>query len=829
MAALPGPEPPRLFKCRKSIGKTGSKKHASKEDIDHWRKQVEKASEFALSEVFFPRRTQTGSKSLAVALRSWEHLKDHDDACAEAQALLGDWLDNTWKPELETHGLTCDKGSPATPPPPGIKYDNFDDLYDHLAKEEEHHAVDNFLQDLKKQEMLDGGMMEKLAADGGGGTSRTFTDPVVTMEMRHQQVRENRAYSEEEAKKRREEEQEEKKKQDARRRQQDRVQQEIVRMRRQREERRGLEQRLRHRERLESQWSAKSLQLAPSSPMMQQQQQQQPPPEDNVQRRREKKLEIFVHLHNLKCLQSHFSRWYSVVMEQRLRVGKAKALCDWRRQLGAWRTWRAVMWAGRSQREVSRTEEELRTENRQHKMAEESDRRRLQRRCLHEWHLWSRQERDKRELVAQQQETRRKMIALINAATSGHFKPPETLTNDPPDRTGKDDPQKPVKKRHRKVTRVQFKDATAEAQPGDEDAIKAENAGDQNDPKTEPSRGSRFENRHAAQKKIILQQKNQLKEQEEEIAQLKRDKVMSAWKLEVQKTAASRQMPQTRVPAEAAEPDGPRPPPGQKVKLQTCPIISAMEQRAHVRAERKKQAEELKRVKEEEKKAEMKAAEEKKLREEEEEKAQKQQERRLVRMKKEEKLKEIKLEQQLLDRARHHHDRKVLRRRGLVPWKRLMELKHASEELADSHYSDSLLRRCVLRWRQAAREVLSEKEACADRLHQRLLLRRSLSYWKRLEDQRLLQEAQADIFVRAHTLRKFLRALLDHVTQQKRLALEHQQMAEGHDNRVAQRRCFQAWKLLPRLQRKERERVERRERLCRKVTEVLPTFWSRPL
>ncbi|XP_077364396.1 coiled-coil domain-containing protein 191 isoform X2 [Festucalex cinctus] len=825
MAALPGPEP-RLFRCRRSIGKNGttkpsaSKKHASKEDIDHWRKQVEKASEFALSEVFFPRRAQTGSKSLAVALRSWEHLKDHDDAYTEAQALLGDWLDNTWKPELETHSLTCDKGSPATPPPPGIKYDNFDDLYDHLAKEEEHHAVDNFLQDLKKQEVLDRGMKEKLAADGGG-TSRTFTDPVVTMEMRHQQVRESRAVSEEEAKKRREQEQEERKRQEARKRQQEMVQQEIVRMRRQREERKGLEQRLRHRERLEGQWSAKSFQLAPSSPTKQQQQ----PPEENVKRHQEKKLEIFVHLHNLKRLQRHFSRWYSVVMEQRLRVGKAKALCDWRRQLSAWRAWRAVMWAGRNQREVSMTEEELRTENRQHKMAEDSYRRRLQRRCLHEWHLWTRQERNKRELLAQQQETRRKMIALINAATSGQFKPPDMLTSDPPDST-----VKPLKKRHRKGTRVQFsKEATAEAQPGDKDTDKAENDGDKTGQKTKPSHGSRFENRHAAQKKIIVQQRRQLKEQEEEIAQLKREKVMSACKLEAQKTAASREMPQPRVPAEAEEPDGPHAPPGQKLKPQTCPIISAMEQRARIRAERKKQAEELKRVKEEEKKAEMKAAEEQKLREEEAEIAQKQQERRLVRMKKEEKLKKMKLQQQLLERARHHYDRKVLRRRGLAPWKRLMELKHANEELADSHYSDSLLRQCLLRWRQAMREVQSEKEARADQLHQTLLLQRSLNYWKRLEDLRLVQEAQADIFCRAHTLRKFLRALLDHVIQEKRLALEHQQMAEEHDNRVAQRRCFQAWRLLPRLQRKERERVERRERLCRKVTEVLPSFWSRPL
>ncbi|XP_019722388.1 coiled-coil domain-containing protein 191 [Hippocampus comes] len=829
MAALPGPEP-HLFKIRKSTGKNGrakpsaSKKHENKEDIDHWRKRVEKASEFALSEVFFPRRAQTGSKSLAMALRSWEQLRDHDEAYAEAQTLLGDWLDNTWKPELdlETHGLTCEKGSPATPPPPEFNYDNFDDLYHHLADEEDHCAVDNFLQDLKKQKVLDGGMMEKLVSDGGG-TNRTFTDPVVTMELRHRQVRENRALNEEEAKMRREREQEERKRQEARRRQQERVQQEIVRMRRQREERKALEQRLRYRDRLEGQWTSKSIQPAPSSLTMQQQQ-----PEENAQQRQEKKVEIFVHLHNLKCLQRHFSRWYSAVMEQRLRMGKAKALCDWKRQLGAWQAWRTVMWAGRNQREVSKTEEELRTENRQRQLAEESDRRRLQRRYLHEWRLWCRQERDQRELLAQQQETRRKMAALIDAATTGQFKPPDTLTSDPPDNTGKDDPRKPVKTR----TRVHFsrlKEATTEAQQGDQEADKPKSDDDSTDPKTKTSHGSCFENRHAAQKKIILQQRRQLKEQQEEIAKLKREKVMSAWQLEARKTSASRQMPQPREPTEAAEPDSPDAPPWQKPKPPTCPIISAMEERARVRAERKKQTEELKRVKEEEKQAEMKAAEERKLREEEVEKAQKLHERRLARMKEEEKLKQMKQERQLLDRARRHYDRQVLRRRGLAPWKCLIELKQANEERAENHHSDSLLKRCLLRWRLLTREALSEKEACADRLHHRLLLRRSLSYWKRLEDLRLLQESQADVFCRAHTLSRFLRALRDHVIQEKRLALEHQQMAEEHDNRAALRRCFQAWRLLPCLERKEREREERRERLCRKVNEVLPSFWSRPL
>lgn len=59
---------------------------------------------------------------------------------------------------------------------------------------------------------------------------------------------------------------------------------------------------------------------------------------------------------------------------------------------------------------------------RQCQLAVESDRRRLLMRCLNEWQLWCRTEREQRELLAQQQETRCKMAALINAASTGKLK-----------------------------------------------------------------------------------------------------------------------------------------------------------------------------------------------------------------------------------------------------------------------------------------------------------------------------------------------------------------------------------------------------------------------
>ncbi|XP_054621937.1 coiled-coil domain-containing protein 191 isoform X2 [Dunckerocampus dactyliophorus] len=824
MATTLAGQVPHLFKCRKA-GKSGTtnttatRKHVNKDDIDHWRK-----------------KTHSGSKSLAETLHSLEQWKDDDDTNAEAQALLGDWLDSTLPLELETEEEEEMMGERAQPaaPTPNLKYNNFDDLYNHLAKEEEHCAVNNFLQDLKEQEVLDGGMMQQLTLDVGYA-NRKFNDPIVTMEVRHQQVRENRATREsggEEAMRRERQLEERRKRQEARKRQEEMVQQEIVRLRRQREERKGLELLLRRRERLEGQRAARSLQPALPSPTMQEQHQQRSPPVETKPRCKEKNVQIFVHLHSLKSLRRHFSRWYSVVLEQRLRAGMATALCDWRRQLRAWRGWRAVTWAGRNQREVWRTEEELRTENRRCQLAVDSDRRRLMRRCLLEWQLWCRLERDQRELLAQQKETRRKMDALISAATTGQLTSTK-MCDTPPEACRKVDFLKPVTTRHSRTPvgsrtsqpqqRVKRRPAALTTRELNQAQQRVEDDDDLTCPKSATLQGGRFEHRHAAQKMIIMQQRKQLKEQQEEIAQLKREKVTSTWK-----GKAARRTTQQRAPTEPNSLDDSA---RKDVTPQkSChPIITAMEERARARAQRKKQIEELQKVKQEEKMAEMKAAEEQKLKEEEMEKAMKREEKRLARMKEEEKRQRMKKQQQLVDEAHQHYNRSLLNWKGLAPWKRLMELRQANTELAQTHHAGSLLRRCTLAWLQSARDSQSEREACADQLHQRLLLRRSLSCWKKLEGWRLLQEERADFFYRAHTLRRFLQALRDHVTRERLLEQECQELAEGHNNRVALWRCFQAWMRLPYLERKEREREQRRERLGRKVIEVLPDFWSRPL
>uniref|UniRef100_A0A3Q3FZT7 Coiled-coil domain containing 191 n=1 Tax=Labrus bergylta TaxID=56723 RepID=A0A3Q3FZT7_9LABR len=767
--------------------------------------RVETASELAVSEVFSQKKPHSGTNSLPVPLQSSDQLRDHDDAYSEAQALLSDWLSSKLRLQLELEeeedDMMCSAGtrSPvalARPQPADLKYNNFDE-------EEEQSAVSSFLQDLMEREALDSEMMEELALDVGQ-TRKRFRDPIVTMEARHLQVRENRARRES-----REQEVERRKKQEVRR-QEEMVQQEMLRLQRQREERRGLEQlvRQRERERVEGQRAARSLQSAPPLPSKQQQ-------GDTEQLHKEEKIMTKVHMHDLKCLQKHFSGWYSVVLDRRLRLGKAMALCDWKRQLRAWRAWRAVLWAQQRQREVERTEEELRAENRQCQRAAESDRRRLLRQCLNNWHLWCRMEKEQRELLAQQQETRRKMTSLINAATTGKLKatgtqkyqhimaPPEAVSTEP-ERTNKrkapvgalTQPTQPWQ-----VTRHHAAPSAAELHEvqrrGEGDGVPCLRS-------TGPL-GSRFENRHAVQQQIITQQRNLLKEQQEQITRLKEEQSVVSLELDMERTAQLTQLSILR---------------GHRPKSHT------MEARAHQRAERRKEIEELKRKKEEEKLAEMKAAEEQRQREEEEEKhlaaEKKREEKRQEREREEEKIRQLKRQQELLQLARQHYHRNVLLRQGLAPWIRLLQLRQCNilviylsecflgpltHPLLTQEVESNLFNYCTSNY-------TSPKSDCCP---------------FQLKDWRMIQEERAERYYRTCTLRRFLLALLDHVSQERLLEWDRQELSQEHNNRRVLRRCFLAWRQLPCQLRKEREKEVRRKRLGRRVTEVLPDFCSHPL
>ncbi|XP_072544994.1 coiled-coil domain-containing protein 191 isoform X2 [Salminus brasiliensis] len=850
-------------------------------DINQWMKRVEMASEFAVSEVFLPQKAHTAKRSQAVALQSMEQLQDHDDAYSEAQAILSDWMNTKLRLELEIDEEEEEMiGSSNTESPEkraNLNYNNFDEMYSHLAQEDESFEVNNFLQDLMETEVLNSREVEGLRLDTK--TEEKRRDPRITMQVRHQQVKERRLrrdaererqHREQEAKREAREEAQRLEHEDQSRRKQEAcrqeglLQQEMLRLRRHLEEKRNTEQLARkmERETLEKQrTSERSGALKPAFVTQKQ------------LHCREQEMEARLHILRLQCMQKHFSAWYSVVLEKRVRLGKAAALCDWRGQLRAWRAWRALVWVKREEREAERTEEELRMDNRRCQVAAESDRRRLLRRCLNDWRLWCRMEKERRELLSQQEETRRKMVALISAAASGKLmsenctdlpvpaRPSEDSTQPIPLQMAASGPVPPtltdrkaavptqawqVTRRHAALSQAELRQAH-QRQPLNS-ALRCRSA----------ERSGRFEHRHMAQKQTITEQRRLLKEQQELISRLQERQNFLELRQEAERhaeSAAPCPTVQLKVSAKHSITQGstdggdaetssngtsradtanhPTPKATASHPVAPHPAVRAMEKRAQLRAERRREVEAIKKRREEEKLAQMKAAEEERLRQEEEERRiaaeRRKEERRQQKERELEKQKRIEREQKLLKQAQEHYHRSLLLHRGLAPWKRLLEKSHTNSQKAEDHHSNVLQRRCLLSWLQTAGEALAEKEACSDQLYQCILLKRAFCSWKRFKHLQCVLEARAEHFYRAQTLKKVFMALLDHATHQRLLAWNREQQAEEHNARRAVRRCFSGWRRLPAALREEREREVRRERLRRKVAEILPDFRSSPV
>lgn len=198
-----------------------------------------------------------------------------------AQTILSDWMNTKLRLELE-----MDEEEQTEEQPANLNYKNFNgtilrykkcsinrsylmifphlsfsDMYSQLAAEDENFEVRHFLQDLMETDMMDCETVQGLRLDVDNEKKRS-RDPNITMEIRHQQVKERREQREAERERQRREhearkealeeakrlerEEQRRRKQEAQR-QEELLQQEVVRLRREMQEKRGMEQLARKR------------------------------------------------------------------------------------------------------------------------------------------------------------------------------------------------------------------------------------------------------------------------------------------------------------------------------------------------------------------------------------------------------------------------------------------------------------------------------------------------------------------------------------------------------------------------------------------------------
>ncbi|XP_009073616.1 PREDICTED: coiled-coil domain-containing protein KIAA1407 homolog [Acanthisitta chloris] len=606
--------------------------------------------------------------------------------------------------------------------------------------------------------------------------------------------------------------------------------------------------------------------------------------EEQGEEKQRKALELRLRIHTTKqrCMQRHFSAWLKVTLEHRIEMGKARAFADWRCQLKALRAWRNYTWAQKVEKETQQLKAHLQDQNRKNQLAVEHSRRRLLRCCFLAWQHWSQVETEKRELQIKREETKRKMAQLLEAVSLGQGgldrplevnkpgtaevnhhqdlqqdKPTETcLIQKEPDQTRDHScwdavPIPRVCRKSKFPWEITVKPTAQSAQA----VYRNQTAtGPQQlqapGPKTSPAYGSRFEHRHAFQQHLIEEQRQQLQKQQELTLKLQENQRLSRAKEEAaQATTVTQPLnnsaSQTReekqprcknpIPLSAPDSHGPE---NRRVAVQgrrlssrvtsASRILKGMEERAIQRAERRRELEEAKQRRAEEKLAQLKAEEEACQRKEaEEKKAQREkrrEERRQQKLKELERQRRLEKEQQLQKKAKDHYEKVLLRKLGIVPWKRLREQANENLVVAQRHHCLGLQRKCLMVWLQDTKRSLTEKMSRAEDFYSRMLLRQGFRNWLKYKDYLSTQEERASALHATCLMKKYFWAWLDVIMKEKMTLQEKLKIATEHSNKRLALNVFKAWRQYPLLMREEREREERRNQLRRRVAEILPNF-----
>ncbi|XP_060054320.1 coiled-coil domain-containing protein 191 isoform X4 [Erinaceus europaeus] len=784
--------------------------------VEHWMKRVEKASEFALSKTFpagnsdFSRRPW----EKAIDLEAFEQIEDHDEIYAEAQELVNDWLNTKLKQELASDGEGDTEDTVSSfPPVPEVndhlKYNKFDDLCDYLEEEEESTTVQKFIDHLLHKDVVDSRMLEDLGVKRNQDKKQQ-KDPRLTMEMRHKQVKENRLRREKELERRRIEKtlkksafleaqslvQEEKKRKVLEaKKEEEEIQREMVKLRREIIERKHT---------VEEAWKTEKKRLEENSsqhPEKSMFQSSRVLGEEKIMAKEKKKklkaLLIQTFKEDHQCQKRYFSAWHKLILDDRIKLGKAGTLSDWKFQLKVLRAWRDYTRSRKLERETQAMEHDLREENRKQQLATEYNRKQVLRHHFTEWQHWHRAEILKREMILAKKETRRKINELLAAASQGKLGAKQssgiteleeaTTMVDTSGRNGEQLIEKQKKKlQEQQKTILELKESQKLAE-------------------------ARWAMEHAtivdAQNRLLLN----LKEEPKRTCHMLPNSSIASSGAEGSRSDSRNCLSETRRnPRQLVAPH---------------PILKAMEERAVQRAERRRILAERKKKQEEEKLAQLKAQEEERQKREAEEKEaqikKRQEEKRLKKMKELEKEKRIKRNQQLDAIAKEHYERILLRKKGLEPWRRLRLQSKQNMQVAKEHHSLTLKKKCLLTWFQCSQESLARKTAQADQFYSQILLRKVIGSWLQyLTD--LEEEVQK---FHVHFLqKKIFRAWLNIVRKDKTDLQSKQEIAVEHSNRRIIWIAFQTWKAFVKFMKEERVKEERREILRRKVAEILPDF-----
>lgn len=901
-----------LFKWNRQ---TNPKTYSGRSEVQDWIKRVQRESSQAAREVF-------GNNYQSVL----EQVHVDDDALVEAQDLLDSWLhgkkhqddhfnlevkfkDEKWaqqaKPleQVTRNSATDDYHSDyrdmpdqflqspewstrnsyhnnQAPNAMGAEYD--EDLSDEIS-------VQHILRDMLDKNVVEKEILNDLGFDG----SKKKKDPRPKMELRHKQVKEKSQARQKDIEKKRREHtarkqaeaearqqllREEREQQAKLKREEEQIQKEMTKIRRAMEEEKKVT-----KEKLDSEWRKdKEAELLARQYLEEEQKKK----EQQLRREAEEKEEMRRMLleqmerkaaqeasNSLRILQRHFSAWYSVVASQRIKIGKAKAMSDWRCKLRAWNAWLAYVNHIRSDKEARTITMEMKEKHRKEQLSLKFHRRHLLLRYLRVWQLWVKREQEKRQLQEEHEKKTQKMAALLEAAATGR------LWSERGGSTGmglelqdiEDDKDVQSSSTARKLdemfsqpTRmVTQKHSTTNLKDTEEVSSRKTKLSDKppiikpawsEQQKKELHRkefqtGKEIRNKSNRQRSYsevenieTLHATNKNREKvnsEDKKSNPGFSKSKSDERLDSQETESREHVLTGRSVSSASLDNGRSSVPNKYtsreavVKSQkptTRPLHLAMEERAQKRQERKKVLDKKKRKAEEEKLEFLKKEQERKEAElfaEKQEALQKRrEEKRIAREREQEKQRQLEHNRQQIAIATQHYTYVILKKYGLSPWRHLVETARENLSRAVLHHNRMLLTSCFHPWLDFTEKANEERLKAAEALHQHILLRRTWRQWRKFGQHAVRLHLVAEDYCSSYLVKKYFRYWQDYVTEQQILLWEKEKVAEEHNEWRLKKLAMVYWKKYIPMLRSEREKEVRRADLRKRVHSWLPDFQS---
>ncbi|ESO93853.1 hypothetical protein LOTGIDRAFT_228609 [Lottia gigantea] len=363
-----------------------------------------------------------------------------------------------------------------------------------------------------------------------------------------------------------------------------------------------------------------------------------------------------------------------------------------------------------------------------------------------------------------------------------------------------------------------------------------------------------FENRYTAQQKILTEQQNQLKEQKRLIQDLQYQQNQQNLKAQLEsgesrnhksnqgqsesdnnhnlETVRTDYTVQSTAPKSisTARSDISSTTVHTNISKTTNISSSNMEERAAERARLRREREEKKRLQEEEALARLAVEEAERKKAEEEEKKAKveayREKKRLEKQKEEERHKELEKLKEQNKLADNHYLKSIIKYRGLLPFKKNVQLAKDNEEKASHHYSTVTLKKVVLSWYEHVKLVMEEKYAMADQMRKFLLIKHSFKHWTLYKHRMRILEEKADNYRNKIITSTIITVWLDYTTDEKMLYWQKERQAKEHYLWYLQKKTLLAWRGLPEKLKMDREKEKRREEMRRKVQSMLPDFES---